>query len=105
MNTAYQQASPPHEMHRGPIPDVGYRGGAPGGPQYPMQPQHSMPLPQQSQIPHSYGDPYNSLAVSRAPIAELVHGEAGLAPLQPGTQPAAADPLPRSCIENGWKYE
>jgi len=108
MNTAYsQQASPPHDMHRGSIPnmpDAGYRSAAPGGHQYAMS-QHSMPVPQQSQISQPYGDPYNPLAVSRAPIPEQLHADGGLAPLAPGTQPAAPDPLPRACTENGWKYE
>ncbi|TVY36595.1 Velvet complex subunit [Lachnellula occidentalis] len=116
MNTAYpqvtmgaaysQQASPPRDMHRGSItniPDAAYRPAA-GGPQYPIS-QHSMPVPQQSQISQPYGDPYNPLAVTRAPIPEQIHAEAGLAPLQPGTQPALIDPLPRSCVENGWRYE
>jgi hypothetical protein len=109
MNTTYaQQGSPPHDMHiqRTSIPnisDAAYRGSAPGAPQYPLT--HSMPLPQQSQINPTYGDPYNPLAVSRAPIPEGMHPGDGLAPLAPGTAPQAPDPLPRSCIENGKRYE
>ncbi|TVY52503.1 Velvet complex subunit 2 [Lachnellula cervina] len=107
MSTAYsQQASPPHDMHRGSIPnipDAGYRPAA-GGPQYPIS-QHSMPVPQQSQINQPYSDPFNPLAATRPPVPEQIHAEAGLAPLQPGMQPAAIDPLPRSCVENGWRYD
>lgn len=94
-------------MHRGSIPnipDAAYRSAAPGGPQYGI-PQHSMPAPQQSQISQPYGDPYNPLAASRAPIPEHLHAEGGLAPLAPGTQPAPPDPLPKSNIENGRRYE
>lgn len=93
-------------MHRGSIPnipDAGYRPAA-GGPQYPIS-QHSMPVPQQSQINQPYSDPFNPLAATRPPVPEQIHAEAGLAPLQPGMQPAAIDPLPRSCVENGWRYE
>ncbi|RDL40089.1 Uncharacterized protein BP5553_00068 [Venustampulla echinocandica] len=106
MNTAYAQQPPsPSNMHRQSIPNMheaAYRSGAPTAPHYPVS--HTMPLPSQSQIAQGYSDPYNSMAVTRAPIPET-HPSEGLAPLVPGTQPAAPDPLPRSCIENGWKYE
>ncbi|TVY82635.1 Velvet complex subunit [Lachnellula suecica] len=107
MNTAYSQASPPHDMQRGSIPNIqeaAYRAGAPGGPQYPTS-QHSMPVPQQSQINQAYGDPYNPLAASRAPIPDHIHAEGGFAPLAPGTQPAAPEPMPLSCTDGTWKYE
>jgi hypothetical protein len=64
-----------------------------------------MPLPQQSQINPTYGDPFNPLAVSRAPIPEGMHAGDGLAPLAPGTAPQAPDPLPRSVVDNGKRYE
>jgi hypothetical protein len=109
MNTTYaQQGSPPHDMHiqRTSIPnisDAAYRNAAPGASQYPLA--HSMPLPQQSQINPTYGDPFNPLAVSRAPIPEGMHAGEGLAPLAPGTAPQAPDPLPRSIVDNGKRYE
>jgi len=94
-------------MHRD-IPNINeapYRSAAAGPPQYPVT--HTMPVPQQSQITQSYGNPYNPLATTRAPIPEGLHVQEGLAPLAPGpgTQPAMPDPLPRSCIEKGWRYE
>ena len=105
MNTAYaQQGSPPHDMgvHRDNI--EGYRPAPQGAPQYPLT--HTMPVPQQSQIPQSYGNPYNPLATTRAPIPEgMQNQEGGLPNLAVGPQPAIGDPLPRSCIENGRKYE
>jgi hypothetical protein len=64
-----------------------------------------MPVPQQSQITQPYGNPYNPLATTRTPIPESLHVQEGLAPLAPGSQPAMPDPLPRSCIEKGWRYE
>jgi hypothetical protein len=104
MNTAYaQQGSPPHDMHRDGMGEP-YRSGAPGAPQYPVT--HTMPVPQQSQIPQSYGNPYNPLATTRAPIPEGMQiQEGGLPSLAVGPQPAMQDPLPRSCVENGWRYE
>jgi hypothetical protein len=107
MNTAYaQQGSPPHDMsvHRDSIGEAYRAGQQPGAPQYPVS--HTMPVPQQSQIPQSYGNPYNPLAVTRAPIPEGMQIQEGGPPiLAVGPQPAMQDPLPRSCVENGWRYE
>jgi hypothetical protein len=64
-----------------------------------------MPVPQQSQITQPYGNPYNPLATTRAPIPESLHGPEGLAALAPGTTASMPDPLPRSCVEKGWRYE
>jgi hypothetical protein len=87
-------------VHRD-IGGEGYRPGVPGAPQYPVL--HTMPVPQQSQIPQSYGNPYNPLATTRAPIPEGMQiQEAGLPSIP---QPAMQDPLPRSCVEKGWRYE
>jgi hypothetical protein len=90
-------------MHRDSIGEA-YRAAAPGAPQYPVT--HTMPVPQQSQIPPSYGNPYNPLATTRAPIPEGMQiQEGGLPNLAVGPQPAMQDPLPRSCVEKGWRYE
>lgn len=77
---AYTQ-SPPHDMHRAPLPNIieGYRPAAPGAPQYLP---HNVPLSQQGQPAYDqYPMP------SRAPLPEVMHAESGLVPLAPGTQP------------------
>jgi hypothetical protein len=60
-----------------------------------------------SQAPQSNPtyDPYSQLPVSRPPLQELGHAPPGLPDLAPGTQPAVPEPLARSVIENGRKYE
>lgn len=91
-------------VHRDSIGEAYRAGQQPGAPQYPVS--HTMPVPQQSQIPQSYGNPYNPLAATRAPIPEGMQIQEGGPPiLAVGPQPALQDPLPRSCVENGWRYE
>jgi len=115
MNTAYaQQGAPPHSHDIHPhartsianINDPTYRTAPPPGP--PSQPYahpNTMPLPQQSQINSAYGDPYNPLAVSRAPMPDQLHGAEGLTSLSAGNHTAAGDPPSLTRIENGRKYE
>ncbi|KAE8444172.1 hypothetical protein EG329_000769 [Mollisiaceae sp. DMI_Dod_QoI] len=102
MQSAYTQASPPHEMHhRGSLPNIndGYRPAVSGAPQYAMP--HNVPIAQHVQPAY---DPYTM--VSRAPQPEPSHAEDnGLATLAPGTAPQAMAPTAKAKTLDGRKYE
>ncbi|KAH6671169.1 velvet factor-domain-containing protein [Halenospora varia] len=84
------------------IHEAAYHAGVPGRNHYAVS--RAMPLPPHSQM--AYSDPYAPMAGTRPPVPEQMHVSEGLAPLAPGTQPAIADPMPRSMVdENGRKYE
>jgi hypothetical protein len=89
MNTAYaqQQHSPP--LH--------YRNDPPPTPHAQYHSQHPIAVAHQSQ-PHPQSQQPPQMGASYPT-------EHGLSTLAPGTAPTAADPLPRSCVENGWRYE
>ncbi|RFU25519.1 hypothetical protein B7463_g10808, partial [Scytalidium lignicola] len=83
--------------------DSSYRAPLPPGsaPTYSMS--HTLPNPQQSQITAPYGEPYGTLATTRAGLPDPIHGVVDA--LASGPQPVAPEPLPRSCVEGGWKFE
>ncbi|KAH8815464.1 velvet factor-domain-containing protein [Xylogone sp. PMI_703] len=83
--------------------DPSYRAPLPPGSGAAYNMPHTLPNPQQPQIAAPYGEAYGALGTARAGLPDPTHGAVDA--LAPGPQPTAPEPLPRSCVEGGWKFE